>query len=168
MAGFPIRHLLQSFGSKLRDARPVENPEIQVSAGRLNLSESIAAASSLLLPRVGLIAQWNTTTSLFEVYHQEEAWNARHEQARPTLARASAGSYTYTFAESYLDADGVAIPSNIVAARVFVMDTNPDPLSVSNPLASVRVDNSTVHPIIYISITDGGYVADARFWLEVF
>lgn len=157
MPGFPLRSIMQSFGSRLRDARPVEHPELERGAARANLTEHIAAGSSLILPRASLIAQWSVSLGAFEIYHQEEAWNSRHEQAHPTLARLFAGAYTYTFASTYLDLDGVAQPFEILAVRCSVIASN-------NPAAGCS--HSANEVLLEVQHSDA--LADMRFWLEVF
>ena len=167
MSGFPLRHYLQSFGSRLRDARPIEHPEFEVNAQRLNLGESISAASSLLLPRVNLIAQWNTANSAFQIFHQSEAWNVRNEQPHPTLAQITDGAYSYTFASSYLDNDGVSVPTLLTAARLTAIQevSSGGGAPTYSTGTELRPDGITVEFFIRNS---AGVLVNRRFWLEVF
>lgn len=167
MSGFPLRHLLQSFGSRLRDARPIEHPELEVSAARLNLGESIAAASSLLLPRAVLVAQWNVASQTFTIFHQEEAWNLKHEQAHPTLAQITDGAYSYTFASSYLDNDGVSVPTVLPAARLTAVQevSSGGGAPTYSTGTELRPDGVTVEFFIRNSADE---LINRRFWLEVF
>jgi hypothetical protein len=170
MAGFLLRSLLQSFGSRLRDARPIENPEIEYGAARINRNEGITAAASLLLPRVVLIAEWVAATSSFRILHQEEAWNADHQQAHPVLTRSTDGAYVYTFAATYLDSDGVAVPTDLVSARCTAMQTansgGASPVLKAGCEISVSAGPLAVQFFTYDSV--GTSLEDHRFWLEVF
>lgn len=168
MSGFPLRCLRSAFGSILRDARPVEHPELECSATRINLNEHVTAAASLLLPRVSLCAEWIAATSSFQIYHQEEAWNVNHEQAHPTLARSTDGAYSYTFAATYLDADGVAVATNIFAARcTAIQSTNS---GGGLPVLKSGTELSSASPLVVQFFTydvAGTSPEDHRFWLEV-
>jgi hypothetical protein len=154
MAGFPLRTLLTAFGSRLRNARPIEHPELEVDAKRLNLSESVASASSLILPRASLVAELSITGAV-RILHQEEAWNTDHKQAHPALTRTQTGRYSYSFASSYLDLDGNTIGTDLIMARVFVFEAG---------TATVSILGNTVNVFLKLGEQD----TDMRFWLEVF
>lgn len=168
MAGFPLRHLLSFFGPKLRDARPIENPVLETGQHRLNLTESIAAASSLLLPRVSLIAEWNATFGKFTVFHQEEAWNAKHELPHPTLERLADGYYTYTFASSYPDNDGIQVPTVIYAARLTVIQEVNSGGAAPTYKHGTELSGSTGLSVQFFIKDESSALIDRRFWLEVF
>jgi hypothetical protein len=156
MSGFPIRSLLQTLGTRLRDARPIEHPELEVSAERINKHEALAVAANLVIPRASIVAEWNAVTSSFGILHQEEAWNVDHAQAHPILARTSTGIYTYTFASSYLDRDAIAVATNLVSARLSCNATVVYPQwTISGITVNVFLSDVDVAPM------------DARFWLEV-
>jgi hypothetical protein len=163
MSGFPLRSLLQNFGPKLRDARPIENPEIETGQRRLNLLESTITGVNLISPRASVVARYDPSPAAFIIYHQEEAWNARHAQAHPVLERQVTGLYTYTFASSYLTEDGESVPISVVAARANVFGAGG---INSGTKAWCQVTSPTV---VTISISDDSNAGvDARFWLEVF
>lgn len=109
--GFPNRPLRTAFGDKLEDSRPVENPKQEVGKAAFNAAFWNTAGLGLVLPRWVVIASWNG--SQLVVQHQAEAWNPNNDQAHPVLARSATGKYSYTFASSYLDEDGVAVPTTI-------------------------------------------------------
>lgn len=160
--GFPNRILRQHLGSKLQDRRRVENPKTEAGAARLNLLEHTAVGAGLVVARASLVAEWNATLSAFSILHQEEAWNTDHAQAHPVLARLGTGRYTYTFAATYLDNDGVAQPLAIIAAR-------PSPVIVlPSSLTDVTARTSLSGSMLYLNTYNNGTLTDMRFLLEVF
>src|SRR5690606_33961084 len=119
--GFPKRFTRDELGPELVNAYPVENVETDVGEDTFNAAFHQLAGMNLIVPRATLVAEW--TGAAINVLHQEEAWNAKREQAHPVAARAAAGHYTYTFAASYLDESGVALPTVLAVARVQVAGT---------------------------------------------
>jgi hypothetical protein len=114
---FPKRPLRSSFGPKLRNAYPVENPAIDVGDVAFNGMFSTVAGLGLISARSIVIA--NYTGGAFVIGYQAEAWNQELSQAHPVLARSGAGLYSYTFASTYLDEDGVAVATDIKGPRPF-------------------------------------------------
>lgn len=165
MSSFPSRFLRSLLGPKFFNAFPVENPENQVGDKQFNAAFHAVAGMNLIVSRAALIATYSGGS--FQIAHQAEAWNPEAAQAHPSLARTSAGVYTYTFAASYLDEDGVAVPTVLAAARVSShyapQATYPNRIESrawvdeSNPLIiQVRMWNTSGVPV------------DLPFWLEVF
>jgi hypothetical protein len=114
---FPKRPLRSSFGPKLRNAYPVENPTMDVGDVAFNGLFSTAAGLALVSARAIVIA--NYTGGAFVVGYQAQAWNQNLDQANPALARSGAGLYSLTFASTYLDEDGIATPTDIKGALPF-------------------------------------------------
>jgi hypothetical protein len=111
--GFPRRLIRSHLGPKLRNNYPVENPASDVGDATLNGLFWNTAGLGLVGARWVVIAAWNG--SQLVIQHQAEAWNPENDQAHPVLARTGTGTYTYTFASTYLDEDGVAVPTVIYA-----------------------------------------------------
>jgi len=160
MSGFPVRVLRSFLGPKLQDHRPVENPRIESGAKRLNLLEHVAIGSGLIVPRASLVAVWNDTLSTFQILHQEEAWNVDHKQSHPTLVRAQAGIYSYTFASTYQDEDGVTRDFEPIAARVYPAQTGirSECIITGNVVEVFLFQQPTPEDVTFV---------DCRFWLEV-
>ncbi len=165
MSGFPSRLFRSFFGPRFRDARPVENPETEVSADALNPLLWQVAGLNQTASRAAIIASWDGAT--FDVSFQGEAWNANGSQDHPELARASAGVYTYTFAATYLDEAEEEVAINLLAARIHCLK----PLTVFADRVSAHAwrdpDSATV---IHVRLWDEatGTAVDQPFWLEVF
>jgi hypothetical protein len=162
MPGFPVRSLIQAFGSRLVNARPIENPEKEVSAERLNLSESLGTASNLIMPRASLIAEWSAVLGRAVVLHQEEAWNVSHSQAHPALQHLGDGAWRYTFAASYRDLDGVLQPVQLFAARCAPIRTG-----FGDPVYTCQLPVVTESYVEFVTFA-ASTPTDCRFWLEVF
>ncbi len=162
--GFPKRFTRDQLGPTLRNTYPVENPETDIGAETWNAVFHQTSGMNLIVPRVALIATWGG--SAFNIAHQAEAWNPRGTQAHPTLARTSTGLYTYTFASTYLDEDGVEQSLALGAPRA---DVSTALTAFADRLeAHTWVDTS--NPLIVqvrIWKSADGTATDARFWLEV-
>jgi hypothetical protein len=167
---FPTRVTRSALGPRFRDVYPVENPETDVGAEQFNAAFDQLAGLNVVAPRVALIATWNG--SAFDVRHQAEAWNPDGGQAHPALARAGVGRYTYTFAASYLDADGNTVATSLLACRLSVFGVPAADASSTDPYASRRTPMAWVDPgnplVVKIAIfSSAGAVVDEPFWLEV-
>lgn len=162
--GFPNRTARDQLGPTLQDQYPVQNPRTQVGAASFNTTFWQMAGMNLVVPRTALLASWNG--SAFDVTHQAEAWNPDAAQAHPVLARGGTGNYTYTFAGSYLDENGVAQPTVLLAARISdrkVLSAFADRLE---PRAWIDGSDPLV---VQIRLWDtSGTLVDQPFWLEVF
>ncbi len=164
MSGYPSRIVRSVLGPTFKDVRPVEHPEREISAESGNLLCNIATAANLIQPRASLVAIWSG--SAFAILHQEEAWNVDHAQTHPQLERSSAGVYSYTFASSYKDKDGVDVPTTLVSARVTASDV---PLVFSPadaPRGAAFIDPAVPYAV-QIRTWSGTTLGDYRFWLEV-
>lgn len=117
MAGFPLRFIRSFLGPKFRNTRPVKDPNTQMGAEKFNPLFWQLSGLNLVVSRVYLEAAW--TGAAFQMAHQREAWNAENDQSHPTLARASAGVYSYTFAATYLDEDGTAVQTVLGAPHAW-------------------------------------------------
>lgn len=116
MSGFPTRLTRQILGPTLRDTYPVENPEIGIPASAFNtLFHQVAGLNLVSFARAIVVAEWNGSD--FDIPYQEEAWNTRGLQSRPTLARTGTGNYTYTFASTYKNELDVDVTTALVASR---------------------------------------------------
>jgi hypothetical protein len=163
--GFPKRPLRSAFGPKLEDAYPVENPNTQRGASSFNGELWNTAGMGLVAARVGLIASW--TGAAFSIVHQAEAWNPEGDQAHPVLARSALGRYSYTFAATYKDEDGVAVPTDIRAARASSGRVITDFVN-QYVVAGAWIDPAfplVVQVALYSP--PGAIMVDVPFWLEV-
>jgi hypothetical protein len=161
MSSFPNRLIRSQLGPKLVDNYPVENPKSELGAATFNPSFWSVAGMTGILPRAALVARWNGSS--FDISHQREAWNAENDQAHPSLARFGTGQYTYTFAATYLDEDGVAVPTVLVAARVAAVVA-----SAGGPMRGSAWPNSGNALQIDIDLRDlASANRDGAFWLEV-
>ncbi len=163
--GFPKRLIRSSFGPKLRNNYPVENPETDVGDTTLNGAFWNLAGIGLVVPRAVLIASWNG--SAFDYQHQAEAWNAENDQAHPVLTRTATGNYKYTSAATYLDEDGVAVADDLKGSRLSAR-------RVITTMSTQRVDGYTwIDPaaplVVELRLWDvnGAALADHPFLLEV-
>lgn len=165
MSGFPSRFLRKELGPRLVDTRQVADPQHEVSAARLNLLEHQAVGAALVVPRLTLVASWQS--SAWQVSHQEEAWNADHQQGRPALTRLGAGFYTYTCSSTYLDEAGATVQLALSAARVSAQS-----LPIFGNPGSVYLGGAIVDPtnraqiIIRILDMETSMGVDVPFWLE--
>lgn len=165
---FPKRPQRSSFGPKLVNNYPVENPNSDVPDTALNGVFWTAAGLAGVLPRASCIASY--TGGQFVISHQAEAWNPNGDQAHPTLARTNTGVYSYTFASTYLDEDGVAVPMDLKGSRV----TCPSISSGTNFAEGVAWVDS-VFPLVVIvrvgtRLISTGVFSNSdniSFWLEV-
>lgn len=159
MSGFPNLTTRQDFGPEFRDAYPPENPETDWGADQLNLLLHQLAGLGLANPvRACLIGKYNSTTGAFEIYHQEEAWNPRRDQAHPTLTRSAPGVYFWTFPATVLDRNGNEVPLSLVAVRAS--------RGIQGADAYVEFTDSSQRAV-RISAIGGASFDDCVFWVEV-
>jgi hypothetical protein len=167
MSGWPSRIFKSMLGATLRDARPVENPEIEWAARYIELLKHTAVGAALIAPRATLCAEWNTGTSSFTIHHQAEAWNVNNALAHPTLDRTSTGSYTYTFAATYPDMDGALVAFDPRGYRVDICKQLPSSDVLPYHPAVYRAGDIEL-PALYVRLRDAGDTSvDVPFWLEV-
>jgi hypothetical protein len=168
MSGFPLRVTRSQLGPRMRNTRPVDNPETDVGEQLLNTLMDQVAGSNVITPRASLIARWNG--SAFDVAHQAESWNTDGSQAHPQLARSAIGRYTYLFAPSYLDGEGNQIATALPAPRVTVHEV---PVSEAALYLNISYAMSWIDPTnplrVKIALNDatGNTGVDWAFWLEV-
>lgn len=162
--GFPKRFTRDELGPTLRNTYPVENPETDIGEDAFNGAFHQVAGMNLIVPRVSLVALWNGSS--FNILSQEEAWNPRHSQAHPVLARTTAGHYTYTFASTYLDEDGNPISTALVAARVTELSGTSTFANRVEAHAWIDASNPLIAHMQFWR-SDGGASDDPKFWLEV-
>jgi hypothetical protein len=160
--GFPTRILRSALGPKFLDTAPVENPETDIGARQFNLAFHQVAGLNLVAPRVSLVAHY--TGGQFVIQHQQEAWNTEGAQARPVLARSAAGVYTYTFASSYLDEDGVSVATVLRAPRISCHKVLTAFADRIDPLSWVDGGSPLVLQIRLWNQSGAG--VDEPFWLE--
>lgn len=162
MAGFPNRILRAALGAIFRDRNPVEDPELELGAEFLNLLMHQATGAQLVCPKATLIVDGATSVKSL----QEEAWNVDHSQTHPTFVRASAGVYTYTFASTYLDMDGVAVATVLNGCRIReIVDMTAGYSARKSAYAWIDSGNPL---IVNINTFDAaGSASDSKFWLDV-
>ncbi len=165
MSGFPTRFLRSILGPKFVNQSPVENPEGDIGDRQFNAAFHQLAGMNLVVPRAVLIASHNGTA--FQVAHQAEAWNPENAQLHPTPARAAAGSYSYTFAATYKDQEGVDVSTVLLAARV---SCHRDLTAGFANRIEARSWIDAGNPLrVQVRLWDaGGAGVDHPFWLEVF
>lgn len=163
MSGFPTRLLRSFLGPKLEDIKPVDNPKTQIGASTWEAVFRQVCGMNLGAPRAVLVANW--TGSDFQITHQSEAWSPENDQPHPALARASAGVYSYTFAQTYKDGNGHDVSVSLPAARA----TPLNPVNSASDTISAAAFIDPQHPLVVeIRLFDAsGDPADAPFWLEV-
>jgi len=165
MSGYPTRLLRSTFGPTLEDQYPVKNPRTQIPAKTFNAAFHVLAGLNLsCLARAVVVAEY-TGGSLVTQY-QAEAWNPNESQAHPVLARVGAGDYTLTFAASYLDEQGVSVPTALMAPRAIAFPAIAAWGDVV--IAAAYIDGSNplvVHVKLFAAST--GTAVDAPFFLEV-
>jgi hypothetical protein len=167
MSGWPSRILKSMLGATLRDARPVEKPELEWAARYIELTKHAAVGAALVIPRATLCAEWNTTTSSFTVHHQAEAWNVNNVIAHPTLTRYDAGSYGYVFASTYDDMDGNAVPFDPRGFRVCECVTQGILMGTIRARCRRALTEGTPTILITLKEEGSGISVDVPFWLEV-
>jgi hypothetical protein len=167
---FPKRILRSALGPKLANNYPVENPTSDVGAETLNPAFAALAGLSLLSSRATFIGRWAGTGQNFAISEQEEAWNDDHDQAHPTPSRTSTGLYSYLFAATYLDEDGVAVPTVLTGARAtagylaFSGTTVNEAFAWIDPANPLNVLVQTATRTLSTGVSA---LADLPFWLEV-
>lgn len=167
---FPKRPQRSSFGPKLVNNYPVETPNSDVGDVAFNAAFWTIAGLAGVLPRASCIATYSPLSTSFVVSHQAEAWNPNGDQAHPVLGRTNTGIYSYTFASTYLDEDGIAVPMDLKGARV----TCPTISSGTNFAEGVAWVDS-VFPLVVIvrvgtRLISSGVFSNSdniTFWLEV-
>jgi hypothetical protein len=165
---FPRRFLRSALGPKLRNNYAVENPETDIGAEAFNAAFAALAGINLMVPRAVFVGVWGGST--FTIAEQEEAWNDDHDQTHPTPARTSAGLYTYTFAATYLDEDGVAQPTILTGACAFAGITAVDDTKIAEAFAWVDPTNALrvkVTTALRVLATGVSTLTDLPFWLGV-
>lgn len=165
MPGFPSRFLRAALGPKFVNSRPIESPESDIGDKQFNAAFWQLAGANLVLPRVSLIAHY--TGGNFVYSQQAEAWNPDQAQPHPALARVSAGAYTYTFAASYLDEDGLAVPTVLRAPRLSCHKV----LTAFTDRIEAHAFVDTIDPLVLqLRLWTGaaGTAVDEPFWLEAF
>lgn len=164
MSAFPTRLTRAALGPKLEDAYPVVNPKQQIPASTHNANFAAVAGMSQVVHRALLISSW--VSSAFVTAQQAEAWNPDGAQPHPTLTRVAQGNYTYLFASSYLDENGVAQATALLAAHL----TDQKVLTVFSDRLEARAWIDAGNPLlVQMRIWDtGGTLQDAPFLLKVF
>lgn len=163
MTGFPSRILRSSLGPKLRDTRPVENPETDIPADSFEALFRQVCGMNLGVGRVHLVVSW--TGSSLQVVHQSEAWSPDNDQAHPVLTRVSAGIYTYEFASSYKDGAGRDVPTFLGPPRVSTHNAITSTADIVRGFAWVDPGAPLVVQVRLLDANDDP--VDAPFWLEV-
>lgn len=164
MSGFPTRFLRSILGPKFVNQTPVESPESDIGDAQFNAAFHQLAGMNLVVPRAVVIATYG---SGFQIAHQAEAWNPENAQLHPTLARAGSGIYSYTFASTYKDEDGVDVSTVLFGARVSChRDLSGGFATRISAHAWIDAGNPLV---VQVRLWDtGGGGGDHPFWLEVF
>jgi hypothetical protein len=167
---FPKRILRSGLGPKIVNTYPVENPSTDIGAETWNPSFAALAGLNLVASRALFVGKWAGSGQNFTIAEQEEAWNDDHDQSHPTIARTSTGLYSYTFASSYLDEDGVAVSTVLTAARATAGYTAFSGTTVNEAFAWIDPANPLnvlVQTATRTLSTGVSALADLPFWLEV-
>lgn len=165
MPGYPVRLLRSTFGPALEDEYPVQNPTTQIPASAFNAAFHVLAGLNLSsIARAVVVASYVGST--LTVLYQAEAWNPEGGQAHPVLARGGTGDYTLTFAASYLDEQGNAVPTALMAPKASAHPVIAAWGDVAIAAAYIDASNPL---IVHVKIFDAatGNPLDAPFVLEV-
>lgn len=165
MSGYPTRIVRSSLGPTLEDEYPVQNPRTQIPAAAFNAAfHALAGLNLSCIARAVVVASYVAPT--LTTLYQAEAWNPEGGQAHPVLARAGVGDYTLTFAASYLDEEGVAVPTALMAPKASAHPVIAAWGDVAIAAAYIDASNPL---IVHVKIFDAatGNPLDAPFALEV-
>lgn len=165
MSGYPTRIIRSTFGPTLEDEYPVQNPRTQIPATAFNtLFHQLAGLNVSSLTRAVVVAEF--TGGVLVTRYQAEAWNPEGGQAHPVLARVGAGDYTLTFAASYLDEQGIVVPTALTAPKASAHPV----VAAWGDVAIAGAYLDAVNPlVVHVKIFDAatGNPLDAPFVLEV-
>jgi hypothetical protein len=170
MNTFPLRVTRSQLGPRMRNNRPVENPETDVGEDMINGLLDQAAGCNITVARVSLVAKRNGGS--FDIFHQAEAWNTDESQPHPVLAIdpdvATAGRYIYTFASTYLNGDNEPITTVLPGLRVHTFGAPASDAAPYTDRTSARAWLKPSNPLIVkIAVFDAaGAPIDAPFGLE--
>ena len=121
MSGFPTRPSASSFGSRRQDRSAPRSAIYDIGAAFVNLVRWNLAGLGQSAPRAWVYASSSGSTPT--IHAQGNAWGG----AAPTPARTGTGVYTFTYAATYADDDGVLVSPNLLSAVV-------SPKAGSNPI----------------------------------
>ena len=159
MSGFPSRISRDTLGPELEDLYPTDNPSTDIPAAAFNTMFHQVAGLNVAMPTraVAVVAAAGT------VLHQGEAWNSNGDQAHPVIAKTGTGTYTMTFASSYLDETGSAVATSLLFAEArFLGDMSAWANKVD---AFAWVSGLVVYITTWTAAT--GAAVDAKFKVEV-
>jgi hypothetical protein len=162
MSSFPSRVTRAEYGPDFEDTRPVEHPETEFGAEKMNLLLWQSTGMNMTAARLSLVASW--VSSAFQIAHQGEAWNPKNEQDHPVLARTGTGVYTYTLAATYPDIDGNDVAPSIGAPRVTCHKVL---TAFADRIVAEAWRDASLANVIHIRLWDAtGTAVDEPFWLE--
>jgi hypothetical protein len=167
MPGFPERATRGDLGPEYRNNRPVENPETDFDAQKLNLLCDQVAGANQIVARASLVAKWNPGANDFDIFHQAEAWNPNQDQARPELTRIAAGRYAYLFASTYMNSANEVITTSLPAVRAHCFDTPASEVAPVFYKAYAWKDSGNPLRVLIAVQDNAGALTDKAFWLEV-
>ncbi len=143
---------LGSYGGPHVDAKPVENPQSQVSASSYDRQSEDTAQMTRTAARstVEFLTNASTNPPAGDVSH-ESVWGSGDAQ-KPTVTRTGTGLYTITWAASYTDELGVSESVNfrfpVGAPHVRTNDNNSYTAKIktisANVVTLVVLDNTAV------------------------
>jgi len=141
--GFPVRPRRLDFGPKLKNRKPIRNPEYEVAAellGGLAFGQLAGAGQTAFLAVLLVKIQSGAPTA--SIIDRSEAWNPDRKTtggfAAPLVTRVSAGVLDISYASEVPDWDDVSRPlsfkggfanyiddnTNVLFARVIPTDPN--------------------------------------------
>jgi len=158
MPGFPTRTTRAAFGpTKINATTGLVDPSRYQGANEVNLDYWQTAGMSLAVCRAWALVTWDGATAV-SLTASGEAWDPKAQYV-PTVARASAGVYTVTYAATYLDETDAAVSTAILAASA-------TPQSSSARHATCTISSSR---IVNVFVFDAaGSAADASFLVMAF
>ena len=117
MAGFPNRPDRDEFGPTYEDERPVENPKRELGQSVINLNMWQLTGVGLTSPKVVITA--TVSGSTVTVVNQLLAWDPHQDLGNITISYAGTGNYTFAFASTYPNEDGLSVSTGLIGGSVF-------------------------------------------------
>lgn len=158
MAGFPDRPDRDAFGPTYENERPVENPKRELGEDVVNLNMWQVAGMGGVSPKV-VIAALVPGGGPITVSNQRLAWDPNQGVANITINYIGAGQYTFAFASTYPDENGISQSTDLiggVAAPNSLLNVN-----------GVLYMSSGYQGIIKLFDADAGTPIDAHFTMII-
>lgn len=139
MAGFPRIPTRSSFGPTMEDFLPVRNPKKDLGAAPINLSFWQIAGIGRTVASAAIVFDPAALSGAGKITRQALTFDPKGEIDPISHTINAAGDYEFTFASSYVDETGTAVPFFPILAIA-------NPLGIgANPLIGLTdLDGSTV------------------------